>query len=100
MRDTITVGTVELNGDRFCVVVAHADIPVTLDQFKILHCLMTNKGQILTPQHISDAYRGREGLAVTRNVAAHVSRINQKIGFRFITSVRGVGYRVQDEATA
>ena len=99
MRDTITVGNVELNGGRFCVVVAGEDIPVTLQQFKILRCLMMNRGVILTPEQISDAYREIEGLAATRNVAVHVSRINHKIGFRFIESVYGIGYMVREEAT-
>lgn len=99
MRDTVTVGNVELNGDRYCLVVANEDIPVTLYQFRILYCLMLNKGDALTYDQLIDAYKGGDAVANLRTISNHVSRINQKIGFRFIKSVSGVGYMVREEAT-
>lgn len=100
MRGTITVGKVELNGDRFCLVVAREDIPVTLYEYKILHYLMTHKGEMQTYDQIISAYRGVEALTSSRGLYTHVSNINRKIGFRFIESIRGIGYIVRKEATA
>lgn len=99
MIGTITVGKIELNGSRLCVVVAGEDIPVTLSEYRILHCLMTNKGETQTYDQITDAYRGEASPVRPKNLTMYISRINQKIGFRFIESVRGVGYLVREEAT-
>jgi two-component system alkaline phosphatase synthesis response regulator PhoP len=59
---------------------------------------MEHHGQVLSREQLLDHVWGAAYYGETRVVDVHVGHIRQKLKDRFITTVRGIGYRFDDEA--
>ena len=75
------------------------DVPVELTalEFDILRALAENRGRVLTREQLLEKVWGGEYFGETRVVDVHLGHVRQKIGDQFIVTVRGVGYRFDDE---
>jgi two-component system phosphate regulon response regulator PhoB len=81
------------------VLVEGRKIELTYTEFRVLHCLARRPGWVFTRSQIVDWVRG-EGYAVTdRAVDVQVVGLRKKLGNHghYIETVRGVGYRFQEE---
>jgi len=70
---------------------------LTQMEFDLLATLMEHRGQVLSREQLLDQVWGEAYYGETRVVDVHVGHIRQKLGERFITTVRGLGYRFDDE---
>ena len=79
--------------------VAVDDQPVELTalEFDLLRVLAENRGRVLTREQLLENVWGGEYFGETRVVDVHLGHVRQKIGDQFIVTVRGVGYRFEDE---
>jgi two-component system alkaline phosphatase synthesis response regulator PhoP len=71
-------------------------LTLTLIEFNLLQNLMEHRGQVLSREQLLENVWGMEYYGETRVVDVHVGHIRQKLGNRFINTVRGVGYRLED----
>jgi two-component system alkaline phosphatase synthesis response regulator PhoP len=77
------------------------DIPVELTtiEFDVLRTLAENPGIVLSREQILENVWGYDYYGEIRVVDVHVGHIRQKLGSEdIITTVRGVGYRFEDES--
>ncbi len=79
------------------VTVDDAPIELTALEFDILRVLAENRGRVLTRGQLLEKIWGGEYYGESRVVDVHLGHVRQKIGDRFIVTVRGVGYRFEDE---
>lgn len=70
-------------------------INLTLSEFGILRRLLTNQGKVLTRNQLLDDVQNDEAFIVDRNIDVHIASLRKKLGpnFKWIETVRGVGYR-------
>lgn len=82
---------VEVNGKQ---------VVLTATEFRLLTYLMRRPGRVLGRDQLLDAVWGDEVYVTPRTVDTHVQRLRQKLGTagRLVETVRGVGYRFDDEA--
>ena len=75
-------------------------ISLTLKEFELLEKLMRNQGIVLTRDQLLTEIWGYDFDGETRTVDVHVRTLRQKLGEAgaCIETVRGVGYRMGDEA--
>lgn len=73
-------------------------LKLTSTEFKILQLLASRKGWVFTRGQILDHLWGDEKAVTERSVDVHVKKLRDKLGeaARFIKSVRGVGYKIED----
>ena len=97
-KGPVTVGPLTL--DPAARTVTKRDEPVELaaKEFDLLHLLMTNAGQVCTREQIMDEVWDPHWFGPTKTLDVHVSWLRKKIeddpsNPRFITTVRGVGFR-------
>ena len=83
---------------------AHAvsvdDIPIELTsiEFDLLHALAENRGRVLSREQLLEKIWGAEYFGEMRVVDVHLGHVRQKLGDEsLIATVRGVGYRFEDE---
>jgi two-component system alkaline phosphatase synthesis response regulator PhoP len=84
-------------GGRFVTV---DDVPVELTaiEFDLLRALAENRGRVLTREQLLEKVRGTSQFAEMRVVDVHLGHVRQKLGRAgLIATVRGVGYRFEDE---
>jgi len=73
-------------------------IELTAIEFDLLKALAENRGRVLTREQLLEKVWGYDYFGDTRVVDVHLGHVRQKLGeANLITTVRGVGYRFEDE---
>ena len=76
------------------------DYPIELTsvEFDLLKALAENRGRVLTREQLLEKVWGGEYFGELRVVDVHLGHVRQKLGIpELIVTVRGVGYRFEDE---
>lgn len=79
------------------VTVDDQPIELTALEFDILRVLADNHGRVLTREQLLENVWGGEYYGETRVVDVHLGHVRKKLGEKYIVTVRGVGYRFEDE---
>jgi two-component system alkaline phosphatase synthesis response regulator PhoP len=73
-------------------------VELTAVEFDLLKVLAESHGRVLTREQLLESVWGGTYYGEIRVVDVHLGHIRQKLGSdKFITTVRGVGYRFEDE---
>lgn len=84
--------------DKMCVYKEKKAIPFSSLELKILMLLFTNINKVITREFIIEKIWDWTGNDVYDNtVTVYMKRIREKLGNSIITTVKGVGYRIDDE---
>jgi two-component system alkaline phosphatase synthesis response regulator PhoP len=76
------------------------DVPIELTsiEFDLLRALAENRGRVLSREQLLEKIWGAEYFGEMRVVDVHLGHVRQKLGNEaLIATVRGVGYRFEDE---
>ena len=97
--NTIKVGELELDLDKFEVKVSQEIIDLTLREFEVLKYLATQPGQVVTREILLEKVWGYEYYGDIRTVDVTVRRIREKIekdtsNPKILITKRGVGYYI------
>jgi len=99
--DRITVGPLTLDNTTHIVTVDGTAVDLTALEFELLGALASAPGRVYSRGQLIEKVWGWDFFGDERIVDVHVRKIRQKIGDdpaepRFISTVRGVGYRFVD----
>ena len=88
----IQIGNIEINREKFLLLYNKVEIHLARKEFNLLYYLMTIPGKVFTREDIiseiwKDAFVG------DRTIDVHVRKIREKIGDKYIKTVKGVGYK-------
>ncbi|MBE9473977.1 MAG: response regulator transcription factor [Chloroflexi bacterium] len=72
-------------------------IELTSTEFDLMKSLAEHRGLVLSREQLLEDVWGHEYYGELRVVDVHIGHIRQKIGEEYIVTVRGVGYRFEDE---
>jgi two-component system alkaline phosphatase synthesis response regulator PhoP len=73
-------------------------VELTAIEFDLLRALAENRGRVLTREQLLEKVWGYDYFGDTRVVDVHLGHVRQKLGADdLIATVRGVGYRFEDE---
>jgi two-component system alkaline phosphatase synthesis response regulator PhoP len=79
------------------VMVDNQPVELTAIEFNLLLALAENRGRVLTREQLLEKVWGGSYFGEIRVVDVHLGHVRQKLNGDFITTVRGVGYRFEDE---
>ncbi|GAB4505810.1 MAG: response regulator transcription factor [Anaerolineales bacterium] len=80
------------------VLVDEMPVELTAIEFDLLRALAENRGRVLTREQLLDKVWGGTYYGEMRVVDVHLGHVRQKLGHPdLIVTVRGVGYRFEDE---
>ncbi|MCX6083174.1 MAG: response regulator transcription factor [Chloroflexi bacterium] len=88
---------VTINAGARSVTVDNSLIDLTAIEFNLLLALAENRGRVLTREQLLEKVWGGSYFGEMRVVDVHLGHVRQKLGGDFITTVRSVGYRFEDE---
>jgi two-component system alkaline phosphatase synthesis response regulator PhoP len=96
---SIVFGQFTLEVDRYQLRKKDKYLPLTLSEFGILRRLLMNRGKVLTRNQLLDDVQNSDAFIVDRNIDVHIASLRKKLGpnFNWIETVRGVGYRFQED---
>jgi two-component system phosphate regulon response regulator PhoB len=96
-KQRLTAGRVALDLDAHLCFVDGQELPLTLQEFRLLAYLIQGSGRVRTREELlADVWNASPELE-TRTVDTHVKRLRDKLGDagEIIETVRGLGYRVR-----
>ena len=95
----VAFGSYTMEIERYLLKKGEESIPLTLSEFGILKRLVLNRGKVLTRNQLLDDVQNDDAFIVDRNIDVHIAALRKKLGpnFKWIETVRGVGYRFKEE---
>lgn len=101
----LRVGDLQLDVGRREVLLDDQPVRLTVTEFELLRALMEQTGYVLTRSELIRKALGAEFLGIERTLDSHIRNLRQKIEpdskkRRYIKTVYGVGYRLEEEETA
>ncbi len=101
-NESYTFADVEIDYAKHEIKKGGVKVDLTLKEFELLDHLIKNKGKVLTRDLLLDKIWGYEYVGETRTVDVHIRHLRQKLeeddkNPRFIETVRGIGYRFNNE---
>jgi two-component system alkaline phosphatase synthesis response regulator PhoP len=97
-NDILTFRHVRIDTGARQVTVDEKPIELTAVEFDLLKTLAENRGRVLSREQLLETVWGGTYYGEMRVVDVHLGHIRQKLGSEtYIATVRGVGYRFEDE---
>lgn len=93
----IKIGDITMNLMQLSVCKDDIAIELTATEFKILRLLMENPNRIYSKVMISEHINGQYYENDDNTIMVHISKLRDKIGKDFITTVRGLGYKFAEK---
>ena len=95
----LSAGPLRIDPDKHEATVEGEAIKLTLTEFKLLSALVAARGRVLTRDQLMDKAMGTDVFVTDRAIDVHVTAIRKKLGKAswLVHTVRGVGYRLQEE---
>lgn len=97
-RSVLSFRHVKVDVGAHVVTVDESPIELTSIEFELLKALAENHGRVLSREQLLEKVWGGDYFGEIRVVDVHLGHVRQKLGNEeLITTVRGVGYRFDDE---
>lgn len=101
-ESVLQAGRIVMDTDRHRVEVGGQPVSFPLREFELLEVLLRNAGRVLTRGQLIDRVWGADYVGDTKTLDVHIKRLRSKIEVdpaapTVITTVRGLGYRLEDE---
>lgn len=97
----VSAGELRIDTRRYEVTLGGRRVDLTLKEYELLLFLAQHPGRVFTREVLLDRIWGHAYFGGTRTVDVHVRRLRMKFereGRDFVDTVRGVGYRFDEEA--
>ena len=100
--EVLRAGPLTMDLDKHEVAVEGRPVRLTLTEFKLLRALVEARGRVMSRDRLMDKAMGTDVFVTDRAIDVHVTAIRKKLGDAnwLVHTVRGVGYRLQDEPPA
>jgi two-component system response regulator ChvI len=101
-KDTIRLGSLSLDTGRFTVRWDDKAVHLTVTEFRLLHSLVRQPGQVKTRDQLMEEGYPNDAYMSDRTIDSHIKRLRKKfIGvdpdFYGIETIYGLGYRYKPE---
>ncbi|MGL4760139.1 MAG: response regulator transcription factor [Sarcina sp.] len=96
-NEILKYGNMKLDIDKCIVYIEESQIDVTKTELAILEALMKRPGKVFTKEELYECAWGKDSYVVDDNtIRVTVSRLREKIGEKKIKTIRGLGYRLEE----
>jgi len=90
----VTIGRVSFDSNHNTVLLDGKKLDLSRRELMLLRTLMENAGRILTRNALEKRLYGWGEEVASNALEVHIHHLRRKLGAEFITTVRGVGYKV------
>jgi DNA-binding response OmpR family regulator len=102
VEELLQAGDLLIDISRHVVTFRGRPLSLTMAEFSILRFMATRPGRVLKRAEIIQEALGKNTDGLSRTIDVHMAAIRRKLGrnANFITTVRGVGYKIAEPASA
>ncbi|MCC0646540.1 MULTISPECIES: response regulator transcription factor [unclassified Clostridioides] len=95
-KDTINIKDLKIDFESNKVFKGNDELLLTKKELELIHCLVNNKGIVLSRERLLDLVWGLDYDGDFRTVDTHIRRLRTKVGEDIIKTYRGLGYSLED----
>ena len=89
----IIVGSLVIDRESYNVTLEKDEIALPRKEFELLYLLASKPGKVLTRDEIMFKVWGTQVVVGDRTIDVHVRKLREKIGEKYIKTIKGVGYK-------
>ncbi len=91
----IDFGDLKIDPMSFQVIIDHEAIALAKKEFEVLMLLASHPGKVFTREEMFQKVWGYTVPIASRTIDVHISKLREKVGERFIKTLKGVGYKLE-----
>ena len=89
----IIVGSLSIDRESYTVTLEKDEITLPRKEFELLYLLASKPAKVLTRDEIMFKVWGTQVVVGDRTIDVHVRKLREKIGEKYIKTIKGVGYK-------
>src|SRR6266571_9195782 len=93
----LRAGSLTLDPRSSRVTLDGAPVKLTSHEFRVLSYLMHHRGRVVSQNELTEHIYAQDFDRDSNTVEVFIARLRRKLGASFIQTVRGLGYRIEDE---
>jgi two-component system alkaline phosphatase synthesis response regulator PhoP len=83
----------EIDRDRFVVKINNSELNLPKKEFELLNLLISKPEKVFSREEIFQSVWGENIIVGDRTIDVHVRKLREKLGNKYIKTVKGVGYK-------
>lgn len=91
--DIVQVGNLSLNQDKYQIIYNNTIIDFPRKEFRLLELLITKPDKVFKREEIFDII-WKDTFVGDRTIDVHIRKIREKLGEKSITTIKGIGYKL------
>lgn len=95
MPERLSIGPVLIDNSSHRVIVEDREVALTRNEFALLYAIARRAGQVVSRRQILDEVWGDAYAATSRSFDVHIMQVRHKLPELEITTLRGLGYRLE-----
>lgn len=88
-------GSLKIDPESFQISIDGETIALAKKEFEVLMLLATHPGKVFTREEMFQKVWGYTVPIASRTIDVHISKLREKVGERFIKTLKGVGYKLE-----
>ena len=88
-------GSLKIDPQSFQISIDNETIPLAKKEFEVLMLLASHPGKVFTREEMFQKVWGYTVPIASRTIDVHISKLREKVGERFIKTLKGVGYKLE-----
>jgi two-component system alkaline phosphatase synthesis response regulator PhoP len=94
--NVIQVHDLKIDRERYIVTRNEEEFQLPRKEFELLYFLASRRGKVLDRQTLLNEVWGNNIYVIDRTIDVHIRKIREKLGDKYIETVKGVGYRFKE----
>jgi len=94
-NDTLTFGELIINLESFTISLAGNKMSLAKKEFELLALLASKPGKVFKREKIMNNIWGSDVIVGDRTIDVHIRKLREKIGSKYIHTIKGVGYKFE-----
>lgn len=94
--DKINIGDLEIDKTSYTVTIKGQQIVLPKKEFELLHFLAQNPNKVFSRDDLLKNIWGTDVYVLARTVDVHIRKVREKIGSGYISTIKGVGYKFDE----
>ena len=96
-EDVLKYKNLVLDTKNYEVYIDNNRVSLTYREFEILKLFMENQGKVFTRENVLNSIWGYDYYGDDKIVNTHIKNIRKKLGYDYIQTIRGVGYKIDKD---
>lgn len=95
-KKTMLFRDIEIDKNKYKIYQADQEVKLTKKEFELLVLLFSEPGKLFTRNEIMHKVWGDDSFVGDRTIDVHIRKLRQKLGDDLISTIKGIGYQLQE----